>query len=268
LAFLEERNLLDRFKRKERWRLMRQYIWPGAPEGFRQSLESVADTNAHAQAVLKDLGERKREITGAIERYNLAVRRLMEQDRGQPAAQFDDGDRAELSRRQITFAGAREELLRKSRDLQPDSPPEHVGEILSLRIGILPAEARDSLFQDVARTGAEERARERGGLDEREMALEAVFIEWHLRTRDRYYIARVLAGTYEEARHLLHIDDMLERIDGAIAAGKEDPDKARFFDGEADILRGCARLAVGYLEELWPSSRGSHSKLLARLHGV
>jgi len=268
VTFLEERNLLDRYKRKERWRLMRQYIWPGAPGDFRKSLESTVETDAHAHAILQQLEERKREITGAIERYNHAVRRCLEQDRGKPVSDFNEEETRELSRRQITFAGARDELLRKSAEVEPESPPEVVGEILSLRIGILPAEARDALFREVARTRAEERARDRGGQDEDEIALDALAIEWHLRIRDRYYIARILAGTYEEARRLLRLDDMLEWIDAAIAAGKEDPGKARFHRRRADILSGCALLAVRYLEELWPSSRGSHPKLLARLQGT
>ena len=75
-------------------------------------------------------------------------------------------------------------------------------------------------------------------------------------------------SAYEEARRLLRIDDMLERIEAAIAAGKANPGEERFHHRRVDILRGCARQAVAYLEELWPSSRGSHPKLLARLQSA
>jgi len=265
VAFLEQRNVLDRYKRKERWRLMRQFIWPGAPDGFRQMLESTAETDAHAHAILRNLEERKREITGVIERYNHAIRRYLEQECGKPIAEFDEEEKGELSRRQITFAGTRKELLRKSRELEPDSPPEIVGEILSLRIGILNAEARDALFQEVARTRAEESAGDRGGLTEEEIELEALAIEWQLRIRDRYFIARILAATYEEARRLLRVDDMLEWIDAAMAEAEKAPDRRRFLVRRAEILGDATRLAVRYLEELWPTSLGAHRKLLARL---
>lgn len=265
VAFLQESNRLDRYKRRERWRLMRQYIWPGAPDDFRQMLESTVDTNAGAQAILRHLEERKREITSAIERYNHGVRRCMEQQLDKPVARFEEDEKEELNRRQITFAGARDELLRKSRALRPDSPPEIVGEILSLRIAILPAGARDLLFREVAAARAEELAREREGMEEMETELEAFSLEWNLRIRDRYYVARLLAGTYEESRWLLRIDLMLDLIDRETESGKENPGEEQYHHRRVDILRGCTRLALEYLEELWPSSGGAHEKLIARL---
>jgi len=268
VAFLKERNRLDRYKRRERWRLMRQYIWPGVPEDFRKALEKTVDTEAHVQAILRHLEERKREITSAIERYNHAVRRFMEQERKKVFTQFDEEERSELGRRQITFAGMRDELLRRSRELHPGSSPEIIGEILSLRIGILPAEARDSLFREVARARVEEITGEGKNMDDRERENTAFSIEWNLRIRDRYYIARLLAVTYEEARRLLRIDPMLERIESEIESGRNDPGEEQVHRRRIGILRACALQAMEYLEELWPSSRGTHARLLARLKGV
>jgi len=265
VTFLKESNRLDRYKRRERWRLMRQYIWPGAPDDFRQMLESTVDSNAGAQAILMHLEERKREITSAIERYNHGIRRYMEQQLDKPVARFEEEEKEELHRRQITFACARDELLRKSRSLLPDSPPEIVGEILSLRIAILPAGARDLLFREVATARAEELSRERGGMEERDTELEAFSLEWNLRIRDRYYVARLLAGTYEESRRLLRIDLMFDLIDRESESGKEKHGEEGDHHRRVDILRDCIRQAVEYLEELWPSSRGVHEKLLARL---
>jgi len=156
LGFLRERTRLDWFKHKVWWRLSRRYIWPGAPEGAREIVEEKVLRDAGVSALVEHLRRRQREISDAIERYNTAVQRLMERQRGVPAAEFDEASRLELNQRRITFQGTREELLRRARGLTEESGPELFPDLLCLRLAILTEDVRENIFHEVSARVADE----------------------------------------------------------------------------------------------------------------
>jgi hypothetical protein len=99
LDFLKERTRLDWFKHKLRWRLSKRYIWPGAPEGLDGLLEEAIERDGGVEAFKDYLQTRQRAIVDAIERYNTALQRLMEQEQGAPAERFDEAAAEELRHR-------------------------------------------------------------------------------------------------------------------------------------------------------------------------
>jgi hypothetical protein len=101
LDFLRGRTRLDWFKHKVRWQLSRRYIWPGAPQGARRLVEDMVGNDPGVAAFVEHLRSRQQKISTAIERHNTAVRRLMEQQRGVPAADFDEASRQQLKQRRI-----------------------------------------------------------------------------------------------------------------------------------------------------------------------
>jgi hypothetical protein len=265
LDFLRLRTRLEWFKRKARWRLSRKQIWPGTGAEDRAALEEAVDGAAGVGAFQKHVLERQRTISDAIERYNRAVRRAMEEELGVPAREFDETAKEELRRRRITFQGMRDELHRLAREVGPDAGPELVPELLSLRIALLTEDVRDELFSGVAALVADERADADDDTSVERRELTALEIELRLRCLDRYHAARLLAQNYDEARRLMGFDEMLERY-RQLARGE--PDEVGL--AKAAIIREVLLRNIGWLEEIFHNSAGTHTHemlLLRRREG-
>ena len=86
LDFLRERTRLELFKHKVRWRLSRQHIWPGPPEVREATLAEAVEGDFGVEAFRKHIAKHQQVISKAIERYNHAVRRHLEDRRGVPGA--------------------------------------------------------------------------------------------------------------------------------------------------------------------------------------
>jgi len=259
LEFLRERTRLEWFEQKVRWRLSRQFIWPASPESSHYTLEKAVAGNVSVEAFRKHLEKRKRSITEAIERYNHAVTRKLEVELGCERSDFDDAQMEELRRRRITFQGVRDELRRRARVLGPDSDPSLIPETLSLRLAILTEEVRVSIFHDVAALVADEHADARGGMTPVDREILAMETELRLRCLDRYHVARLLAVNYSEGRRFLALDRLLEdyrELRTSRAAGEPDP-VAR---ARAAILRDVLQRSIAFLEEIFPSSTGTHDR--------
>jgi hypothetical protein len=260
LDFLKERTRLDWFKHKVRWRLSRKFIWPGAPEGFREKLDQAVEHDAGVEAFMEHLEERHRAIATAIERHNLAIQRLMEQQWGVPVSRFNPEALAELRRRRITFQGTRDELLRRARELTPESGTELIPELLSLRLAILSEDVRDEIFSQVAAILAGEKADRDPDMTPAARDRLAQAIELRLRCLDRYHVARLLAENYPEARRLMNVDPLLQRFETLRQAEREagtvDPGR----EENLATLREVLLKMLAFLEQIFPTSAGTHER--------
>jgi len=266
LEFLRERTRLDWFKQKVRWRLSRRYIWSAAAQDVSATLEEAVEGNAGVVAFRNHLETRKRSISEAIERYNHAVRRHLEETRGQPVDAFDAAAREQLRQRRITFQGIRDELRRRAQKLTRESGPELIPEILSLRLGILTEEMRDQIFSEVAALVADEFSDSRGGLPSDERDLVALETELRLRFFDRCHAARLLAVNYAEARRFLELDTLLAWYRDLIYERNMDPDGTNpKREATIAVLRDVLQRSLLFLEEIYPSSVGAHDREQASL---
>lgn len=266
LEFLRERTRLDWFKHKVRWRLSRRYIWSAAAEDVSSMLEQAVEGNAGVVAFRKHLETRKRSIAEAIEKYNHSVRRHMEVEHGQPVEQFDAAAREELRQRRITFQGIRDELRRRAHALTPESGPDLIPEILSLRLAILTEDVRDQIFSEVAALVADEVSDSHGGLSQEEREILALGMELRMRFLDRCNAARLLAVNYAEARRFLQLDALLSwyrelvyqrQLEGA------EPDAN--LAASSVILREVLQKSLDFLEATYPTSQGTHDRERASL---
>jgi hypothetical protein len=218
------------------------------------------DSAAGVKAFHTHVVERQRTITNAIERYNHALRRHMEETLGVSAREFDDAAREELHRRRITFQGTRDELRRIARQVGRGSDPELVPELLSLRLALLTEDVRDEIFGGVAALVADERtsAGEEMSVDERELT--AMEIELRLRCLDRYHVARLLAQNYAEARRFMDLDALLQSYRDLAREERdsEDPDAIRL--GKMALLREVLSKSIARLEQIFPASAGTHTR--------
>jgi hypothetical protein len=265
LHFLEERTRLDWFKHKLRWRLSKRYIWPGAPEGLTGLLDEAIEKDGGVEAFMAYLRTQQRAITAAIERYNLALLRYMEQERGVPAEKFDEASRTELHQRRITFQGTREELLRRARGLRPDSGPELLPDLLSLRLALLTEDVRAGVFAEVAAQLAKEESASRPDLSPEALRHLAEATALRLRSLDQFHVARLLAESYPEARRLMDVDDLLHRYEAQrreeFAHPGVEPGRAE----ELEVLRNVLLDKITFLADLFPITAGTHDREISLL---
>lgn len=263
LSFLRSRTRLDWFKHKVRWRLSRRTIWPGGPEGL-DALMAAVDRDAGVEALVSHLAAERAAIVGAIEHYNTAVRRLMEQEVGSEVSVFDPEAMGKLRQARITFEGTRDELLRRARDLTPNSEPELVPEILSMRLALVSEEVRDEIFSEVAAIVAGERADLADLTSEQREGL-AEELELRLRALDRFHVASLLAESYAEARRFMEIDRLMETFErlhhDELAAPGADPRRT----ARLHLLRDALNLEITFLERIFPKTAGTHRRERQRL---
>jgi hypothetical protein len=266
LAFLRERTRLEWFEHKVRWRLSRQYIWPAGGESSEERLDEAVEDDVGVEAFHAHLAERKRSISEAIERYNHAVRRRLEVVEGVPVARFSPHAREQLRQRRITFQGVHDELRRRARALTPESRPELIPELLSLRLAILAEDARGEVFGAVAGLLADERA-DQEDLSPEDRELAALEIELRLRCLDRYHVARLLAVNYSEARRFLQVDELLAWYQELARQRRQAAAESPRDEARARLLREVIGRSLGFLEEIFPRAAGTHEKERALLRG-
>jgi len=260
LDFLRLRTRLELFRRKARWRLSRRHVWPGASAADRDALDEAVDSAASVEAFRTHVTERQRTITEAIERYNYALRRHMEEALGVSAGEFDDEAREELRRRRITFQGTRDELRRLARQVGRDSGPELVPELLSLRLGLLTEDVRDEIFSAVAALVADERSGAGDEMSASQRELATMEIELRLRCLDRYHVARLLAQNYAEGRRFMELDGLLQRYRD-LAREEHDSEKQDAVRlGKMAILREVLSKSIAWLEQIFPQTAGTHTR--------
>ncbi len=266
LGFLRERTRLEWFEQKVRWRLSRRYIWPGGADS--SALDQAVEGDVGVEAFREHLARRKRTISEAIERYNHAVRRHLEVVLGRPVNQFGAAERDRLCQQRITFQGIHDELRRRGRDLTASSGPELIPELLSLRLAILNADARREVFSAVAATLADERADQQGDMGPEERELIAFEIELRLRCLDRYHVTRLLAVNYPEGRRFMKVDRLLERYQELIRqrASLTEPDP--WVEARLVVVREVAERSLGFLEQIFPKTEGTHERERAVLRGA
>lgn len=260
LSFLRARTRFDWFKHKVRWRLSRKYIWPGAPEGLDALLDEAIERDGGIEAFADYLRTRQLSITTAIERYNLAVRRLMEQERGVPVSQFDEASRVLLRERRITFQGTRDELLRRARRLTPESGSELIPELLSLRLAILSEEVRDQLFSEVAAIIADEAADANPEMTTAQRRLLAEETELRLRRLDQIQVARLLAENYAEARRMMSLDEQLGWYESLCREEAAAPGADALRGERIELLREVLLAKLADLEAIFPMTKGTHER--------
>lgn len=255
LAFLRERTRLDWFKHKLRWRLSRRYIWPGAPDDFKQRLNEDVERDVGVEAFLEHLDKRKQEISQAIERYNKAVTRWMEQETGKRVDKFDEETLAALREQKIGFEGIRDELLRCGKHLTKESGPDLLPDLLSLRLAILTEEAREQVFAEVAATLASRAAEETPDMSYEERQALAFEIDLRLRSFDRFHVASLLSESYQEARRLMEFDSLLERFQQLrTTPTPDDP----FFERRLETTHQVLLKELSFLEKIYPRSKDTH----------
>ena len=207
----------------------------------------------------------QRTISDAIERYNHALRRHAEEKAGRPLAELDEATREELRRRRITFQGIRDELLRVARWVTADSRPSLLPELLSLRLAILVEEVRDEIFSYVSATVAEEHADTSVDIAPAERDLVAFQTELRLRCLDRYHVAKLLAETYDEGKRFMKLDALVEQYQALARElrGVDSPDPIRA--ARLELYREVLAKTVAFLEEIFPSTAGTHDRITALL---
>lgn len=268
LSFLRERTRLDWFKHKVRWRLSRSYIWPGAPDDFKQRLDDAVEEDVGVEAFMRHLDQQKSAISQAIERYNWALRRWMEQERGTQVNQFDEASKEILHRRRITFEGIHDELLGRAEQLTSESGPELIPELLSLRLAILNEDVRDQLFTEVAATLASRKADEQPDMSPEEREVLAFEIELRLRCCDQFHVAHLLAESYQEAKRLMGFDHLLDRYQQEGRRISQTPHDDPFCERRIKVIREVLMKKMGYLESIYPRSKGTHDRVMAILREV
>jgi hypothetical protein len=260
LHFLNERHRLEWFEHRVRWRLSRQFIWPAHSPEDREVLlhEAVAD-DVSVEAFRDYLTTQQKTISDAIERYNHAVRRRMEEELDKPLSTFDEVERERLHRRRITFQGTRDELRRIAREVRADSPPDLMPELLSLRLAILTREVRDQIFGETAALVAYEAADSNDlSEDERDLLADRTLL-W-LRCLDHYHVVELMAENYAEARRLIGFDTMIEQLQQRIREERGSPGTDPTRIDRIDTIRGVLRRYIEFLERLFPSSAGTHTR--------
>ncbi|MBN1945387.1 MAG: hypothetical protein JW797_06890 [Bradymonadales bacterium] len=261
LAFLRERTSLDLFKHKVRWSLSRRYIWPGDPGDTSERLKEAVEQDGGVEALMDHLDRWKKMISQAIERYNWAVKRWMEQEQGRKTSDFDEQAKQLLVSRQITFEGISQELLACAAQVTAQSEPEVIPELLSLRLAILNEEDRNRLISEAAAA----QAATLPGVTPDQKEMRAFEIEQWLHCCDQYHVADKLAKSYNEARRFLEIDRLFQRHDEEIKAEREAPQLDPNRERRIQVLREMLFKKIGYLEQLYPRSKGTHKKDLDRL---
>jgi hypothetical protein len=260
LHFLGERHRLEWFEHKVRWRLSRRYIWPaGSPEERETLLNEAVEDDVSVEAFRDYLVTQQKTIANAIERYNHAVRRHMEQELSKPLGEFSDKERTQLRRRRITFQGTRDELCRVARDVRADSSPTLIPELLSLRLAILTHDVRDQIFGEAAAFVAYDAA-DANDLAEEERDLIAVRTVLWLRCLDQYHVAKLMADTYTEARRLMDFDELIERLQQRVREERDSPGADATRVERIEIIRDVLRRYIEFLEESFPSSAGTHTR--------
>ena len=266
LGFLRERTRLEWFKHKVRWRLSRRYIWPAGAESAGEMLDEKVEDDVGVEAFHEHLAQRKRTISEAIERYNHAVRRYLEELKGRPVSRFAPEELEEMRQRRITFQGVHDELRRRARTVTVESGPEHIPELLSLRLAILNEDARDEVFSSVAATLAAERA-DQQDLTAAERDTVALAIELRMRCLDRYHVARLLAVNYNEARRFMQVDDLLEWFQDVARQRRQATEPNPQHDARLALLREAIERSLGFLEEIFPRAAGTHERERALVRG-
>jgi hypothetical protein len=260
LHFLRERHRLGSFKQKIRWRMSRRFIWPGKPEEREALLREAVEDDASVDAFRDYLAGQQRTITDAIERYNLAVRRNMEETLGRRMGQLDAEELEELRRRRITFQGVRDELRRRAGQLEEMSGLDALPELLSLRLAILTEDARDEILGEVGAFIADRAADADPEMSREDRDLIAMRTELWLRCLDQYHVARLLAKNYAEARRLMGFDSLMKRLRQLATDGPDSPGADQNRRRKIEILRSVLRKYLTFLEEIFPASRGTHSR--------